>query len=61
MLILEEGGAKDTKLYMTRSFTPGGKSSLELSFTGAKVPGNFSPVGAKVPRMELSLQGAKVP
>ena len=42
--------ANVTKLYMTRTFAPWGKSSLELS-----------PAGAKVPRMELSLHGAKVP
>jgi len=28
---MEEVGANVTKLYMTRTFGPGGKSSLELS------------------------------
>jgi len=42
--------ANVTKLYMTRTFAPGSESSRELS-----------PAGAKVPMMELSLQGAKVP
>ena len=49
LMLMEEAGANVTKLYMTRTFGPGGESSRQLS-----------PAGAKVPRMELSLQGAKV-
>ena len=53
--------ANVTKIYMTRTFAPGGRK-----FPGTFVPGSessreLSPAGAKVPRMELSLQGAKVP
>jgi len=35
--------ANVTKIYMTRTFAPGGESSLVLLFPGAKVPENYRP------------------